>query len=67
MGQTLRVARYAAGAEAVQPGAFPAFDPGVGVDTLHFTDANIVIQRRAHKLIAQRRQQLFHAVHLPAG
>ena len=37
----------------------PAFDPGVRVNAGRFTYANVVIQRCAGELIAQRRQQLF--------
>jgi hypothetical protein len=53
MGQALRVARRSA-RRAIQAGAFPALHPGVGVDALHFADADVVVQRRANKLVAQR-------------
>ena len=40
----------------VMPGGFPALNPGIRIDPCHLTDTNIVIQRRAGKLIAQWRQ-----------
>jgi hypothetical protein len=58
MCQALRGTVNAARVERIESGAFPAFNPGVGVDTIRFTDADIVVQRSANELVAQRRQQL---------
>ena len=44
--------------QPVQARQLPAFDPCVGIDMVRLADADVVIDRRAGKTVAQRRQQL---------
>jgi DNA polymerase-1 len=44
--------------QLIVSGAFPAFHPGVRIDARRFADADIIIDWRAGKQIAQRRKQL---------
>ncbi len=51
--QALRIALDAVRLKIVQAGASPALHPGVGVDTLYFADPDVVVERRANKLVTQ--------------
>ncbi len=51
--QPLRIALDAVRLKIVQAGASPALHPGVGVDTLYFADPDVVVERRANKLVTQ--------------
>ena len=65
--QALRVAPDAVRLKIVQAGAFPALHPGVGVDTLYFADPDVVVERRANKLVTQGGQQLLLTANRPAA
>ncbi|CUY74704.1 Uncharacterised protein [Serratia marcescens] len=56
--QRIRLQPRAALFQPVQARQLPAFDPGVGIDMVRLADADVVIDRRARKAVAQRRQQL---------
>ncbi len=50
--RALRIALDAVRLKIVQAGAFPALHP-CGVDTLYFADPDVVVERRANKLVTQ--------------
>ncbi|MNZ96897.1 hypothetical protein D3C78_1161120 [compost metagenome] len=60
--QQIGLQQHAVLFQPVHAGQLPAFDPGIGIDTFHFADANVVIQRRTDKVILQRRQQQRFAI-----